>query len=66
MVITDLYSPVLLFGSPMAFRIFLRWRRTLATIMSVRRTLSDTEIEKYGMPMLAAREFHMLTGCEVL
>ena len=66
MVMTESYNPCALVESPKAFRTFLRCEMSRVTIMRVRRTLSATEIEKYGMPMLAAKEFHMLLGCEVL
>jgi hypothetical protein len=28
--------------------------------------LSEMEMKKYGMPVFEAREFEMLSGCEVL
>lgn len=50
----------------MAVRMFLPCKTRRVTIMSVRRTLSETEIEKYGRPKLIAIEFQMLLfGCEV-
>jgi hypothetical protein len=44
----------------MAARMFLLCRTSRMTIMRVRRTLSETEIEKYGRPKLMATEFQML------
>ena len=61
-----LYNPVIPAGAPMAVRTFLLCRTSRETIMTVRRTLSPTEIEKYGMPKLMAMLFQiLLSGCEV-
>jgi hypothetical protein len=50
----------------MAFLMFLLCRMSRPTIISVRRILSEREIEKYGRPKLMATEFQMLlSGCEV-
>ena len=66
MVTMALYSPATPAGAPMAVRMFLLCRTRRVTIIRVRRTLSETEIEKYGRPKLIAIEFQMLLfGCEV-
>ena len=66
MVMMALYSPVSPLGAPMAVRISLLCRTSRATIMRVRRMLSEIEIEKYGRPKFMATEFQMLLfGCEV-
>ena len=50
----------------MAARTFLLCRTSRVTIMSVRRILSESEIEKYGRPKLMAVEFQILLfGWEV-
>ena len=43
-----LYNPPLSVP-PMTVRTFLAYRMSLMTIMRVRRTLSESEIEKYGI-----------------
>ena len=49
MVTMTLYNPLIpLF--PVEVRTFLVWRMSRMTIMRVRRTLSDSAIEKYGSP----------------
>ena len=61
-----LYNPLIPTGAPMAERMFLLCRASRMTIIRVRRTLSEIEIEKYGRPKLMAIEFQMLLlGCEV-
>ena len=65
-VMMVLYNPLAPAGAPMAFRMFLLCRMSRDTIMSVRRMLSESEIEKYGTPKLMATELQMLlSGCEV-
>jgi len=65
MVTTALYNPVSPEGAPIAVRTFLLCRASRITIMSVRRTLSESEIEKYERPKLTATESQMLLfGCE--
>lgn len=60
------YKPLVLAGAPMIFWMFALWRVSRAIIISVRRMLSETEMEKYGRPKLIAAEFQMLlSGCEV-
>ena len=68
MVTIALYDLLLPAVAPMALRIFLICRISRTTMMSVRRTLSETEIEKYGTPNLNIEEgFRMpLPGCAVL
>ena len=59
---TVLYSPPTLAG---VVRTFLLCRTSRATIMRVRRTLTVTEIEKYGILKLKATDFQMrLSGRE--
>ena len=66
MVTMALYNPVAPEGASMAVRIFLLCKTSRITIMSVRRMLSEREMEKYGRPKLMAMEFQMLLfGCEV-
>ena len=48
MVTMALHNPPIPF-SPMAVWVFLAYRMSRMTIMRVRRTLSDSEIEKYGI-----------------
>jgi len=65
MVTTALYSPVNPEGAPIAVRILLLCRTSRITIMSVRRTLSESEIKKYGRPKLMEVEPQtQLFGCE--
>ena len=49
MAATVLYNLLASVGAPKAFRIFLPWRMSRVTIMSVRRTLSKKEIENNGV-----------------
>ena len=49
MVTMTLYNPLIPL-SPVEVRMFLVWRMSRMTIMRVRRTLSDSAIEKYGRP----------------
>jgi len=66
MVTVVLYHPPTPSGHPMATRMFLLCRASRPTIMRVRRTLSDIEIERYGIPKLKATEFQVLVpGREV-
>jgi len=66
MVTMALYNPEAPEGAPIAVRMFLPCRMSRVTIKSVRRTLRETEIEKYGRPKSMATEFQMLLfGCEV-
>ena len=46
---TAVYNLLASVGAPNAFRIFLPWRMSRITIMSVRRTLSEKEIENNGV-----------------
>ena len=55
-----LYNLLGLTRGPMACRMLLLCRTSRATMMSVRRTLSETEIEKYGRPMSGFKEYHIL------
>jgi len=50
MVETVLYNPVIPAADPVAARMFLPCRASRMTIIKVRRILSETEIERYGMP----------------
>ena len=64
-VIMTLYNSPIPPGLPMAARMFLQCRRSRMTIMRVRRTLSETEVEKYGRPMFMEIGVQMLlSGCE--
>ena len=47
---TVLYNPVIPAADPVAARMFLPCRTSRTTIIRVRRTLSETEIERYGIP----------------
>ena len=49
MAVTALYNLLASVGAPNAFRIFLPWRVSRITIMSVRRTLSEKAIENNGV-----------------
>ena len=63
-VTMDLHKPLIPGGAPTAMRMFLLCRTSRVTIMSVRRMLRATEIEKYGRPNLKAIVFQMLLfGC---
>ena len=62
MVTISLYNLLGLARGPMASRMLLLCRTSRATMMSVRRTLSETEIEKYGRPRFALKEYHRLVG----
>ena len=65
MVMTVLYNPVNPEGAPMTLRIFLLRRMSRITIMSVRKTLSESEIERYERPRFTVTVFWMqLPGCE--
>ena len=50
MVEIALYNPLIPTGDPVAARMFLPCRTSRMTIVRVRRTLSETEIEMYGTP----------------
>ena len=45
-----LYNPLIPTGDPVVARTFLPCKTSRTTIISVRRTLSETEIERYGTP----------------
>ena len=64
MVTMALYG--LLASTPMAFLVFLLCRMSRTAIMSVRRILSETKIERYGIPTLAPNECAKLFACEAL
>lgn len=65
MAMVALYNPPILNGVFMTFRISLLSRRSRTVIMSVRRTLSETEIE-YGMPTLMVVDRQIVqVGCEI-
>ena len=55
MVTNVSYIPLTVDAFPVAFCRFLLCRNTRPTIMSVRMTLRESEIEKYGMAMLRPR-----------
>ena len=64
MVMVALYNPLSLNGAFIRLRISLLSRTSRVTIMSVRRTSSETEIE-YGTPTLTTVERQMVQlGCE--
>ena len=65
MVTTALYTPPAPPRAPRAFRMFRLCMMSRVTIMRVRMMLREIEIEKYGMPVLEAREFEMLSGRDV-
>jgi len=50
MVEIALYNPLIPTWDPVAARMFLPCRTSRMTIIRVRRTLSETEIERYGIP----------------
>jgi len=54
MVEIVLYNPPIPARDPVAVRIFLACRTSRMTIIEVRRTLSETEIERYVTPNLGS------------
>ena len=52
-VATAIYNLLASVGTPKAFRIFLPWRMSRVTIMTVRRTLSEKPIENNGVRKVA-------------
>jgi len=52
MVEIVLYNPLIPIRDPVTVRMFLPCRMSRMTIIRVRRTLSETEIEMYGIPKL--------------
>ena len=59
MVMTVLYDLVSPEGTPITPQIFLPCGTSCIMIMGVRRTLSESEIEKYEGPKSARAEFRM-------
>jgi len=60
MVTVVLYHPPTPSWDPMALRTFLLCRTSRPTIIRVRRTLSEIEIERYGTAKLKVTEFQIL------
>ena len=66
-VTIDLQTELRLDGDPTVFLKLCSWRRSRQVMIRVRRTLSATEMAKYGIPKLTATPENKLeSGLEIL